>query len=243
MKQNIIKYFFEFLIVFLGVYISFTVQQQTDENKEKEEIYKSITTLRQEIQSNLTYCREHLVQLENMEIVNTKILSNFETFKKSDLIEWHNSTPFGHSYLNNGELRYWTDESDYENIYFWMITWWNTFSQNEVYFNSLVSSGLLLYIDNNELREEIESIYQTKKKRVLVNEGLLKDVSDKIFMWQEKQRDKYRESVSREHVMTYNRNSELFNLLEDRKFRIELRIMSLKNYIEALEMVSRKLQS
>jgi len=243
MKQNIVKYFFEFLIVFLGVYISFTVQQQTDENKEKEEIYKSITTLRQEIQSNLTYCREHLVQLENMEIVNTKILLNFETFQKSDLIEWHNSAPFGHSYLNNGELRYWTDESDYENIYFWMITWWNTFSQNEVYFNSLVSSGLLLYIDNNELREEIESIYQTKKKRVLVNEALLKDVSDKIFMWQEKQRDKYRESVSREHVMTYNRNSELFNLLEDRKFRIELRIMSLKNYIEALEMVSRKLQS
>ena len=43
--------------------------------------------------------------------------------------------------------------------------------------------------------------------------------------------------------MTYNRNSELHNLLKDRKFRIELRIMSLKNYIEALEMVSRKLQS
>ena len=243
MKQNIIKYFFEFLIVFLGVYISFTVQQQTDENKEKEEINKSITTLRQEIQSNLRYCKRHLVQLENMEIVNSKILLNFETFQKSDLIEWHNSSPFGHSYLNNGELRYWTDESDYENIYFWMITWWNTFSQNEVYFNSLVSSGLLLYVENNELREEIESIYQTKKKRVLVNEALLKDVSDKIFMWQEKQRDKYKESVSREHVMTYNRNSELYNLLKDRKFRIDLRIMSLKNYIEALEMVSRKLQS
>lgn len=243
MKQNIVKYFFEFLIVFLGVYISFTVQQQTDENKEKEEINKSITTLRQEIQSNLRYCKEHLVQLENMEIVNSKILLNFETFQKSDLIEWHNSSPFGHSYLNNGELRYWTDESDYENIYFWMITWWNTFSQNEVYFNSLVSSGLLLYVENNELREEIESIYQTKKKRVLVNEALLKDVSDKIFMWQEKQRDKYKESVSREHVMTYNRNSELYNLLKDRKFRIDLRIMSLKNYIEALEMVSRKLQS
>jgi hypothetical protein len=243
MKQNIVKYFFEFLIVFLGVYISFTVQQQTDENKEKEEINKSITTLRQEIQSNLRYCKEHLVQLENMEIVNSKILLNFETFQKSDLIEWHNSSPFGHSYLNNGELRYWTDESDYENIYFWLITWWNTFSQNEVYFNSLVSSGLLLYIENNELREEIESIYQTKKKRVLVNEALLKDVSDKIFMWQEKQRDKYKKSVSREHVMTYDRNSELHNLLKDRKFRIELRIMSLKNYIEALEMVSRKLQS
>ena len=243
MKQNIVKYFFEFLIVFLGVYISFTVQQQTDENKEKEEINKSITTLRQEIQSNLRYCKEHLVQLENMEIVNSKILLNFEAFQKSDLIEWHNSSPFGHSYLNNGELRYWTDESDYENIYFWMITWWNTFSQNEVYFNSLVSSGLLLYVENNELREEIESIYQTKKKRVLVNEALLKDVSDKIFMWQEKQRDKYKESVSREHVMTYNRNSELYNLLKDRKFRIDLRIMSLKNYIEALEMVSRKLQS
>ena len=243
MKQNIVKYFFEFLIVFLGVYISFSIQQQTDENKEKEEINKSITTLRQEIQSNLRYCKEHLVQLENMEIVNSKILLNFETFQKSDLIEWHNSSPFGHSYLNNGELRYWTDESDYENIYFWMITWWNTFSQNEVYFNSLVSSGLLLYVENNELREEIESIYQTKKKRVLVNEALLKDVSDKIFMWQEKQRDKYKESVSREHVMTYNRNSELYNLLKDRKFRIDLRIMSLKNYIEALEMVSRKLQS
>lgn len=241
MKDLMKKYVLEFGVIFLGVLISFGIQRQSDDRKEKEEILKSITTLRQEISTNINYCKEHLVQLENMAVVNDSILIHYETFTKTDLMRWHNARPFGHSYLSNGELRYWTTAADYENLYFWMITWWNTFSQNQVYFDSLVNSGLLLYIEDHVLREEIESIYETKKKRVTVNESLLKGVSDKIFTWQEVKRNKAKSSVSRETIFTFQKDLQLKNLLEDRQFRIQLRIMSLENYIAALELVQTKL--
>lgn len=241
MKELIKKYVLEFSVIFLGVLISFGIQRQSDDKKEKAEILKSITTLRQEISSNINYCKEHLVQLENMAVVNDSILTHYETFTKTDLIRWHNAAPFGHSYLSNGKLRYWTAPTDYENLYFWMITWWNTFSQNQVYFDSLVNTGLLLYIEDHALREEIESIYETKKKRVTVNESLLKGVSDKIFAWQEAKRNKAQTSISRETIFTYQKDLQLKNLLEDRAFRVQLRIMSLKNYLAALELVKTKL--
>ena len=56
-------------------------------------------------------------------------------------------------------------------------------AQNEIYFNSLVASGLLLHIEDPALRESIEAVYTTKKRRVTVNEGLLRDNSEKVFAW------------------------------------------------------------
>ena len=240
-KQLAIRYSIEFVVIVLGVLISFNIQRNADLKREKKEINDSIVTLTEEIQTNINYCEEHLNQLLNMKTVNDSILNNYYSFSKKDLIEWHNASPFGHSYLQNGELRYWTEDSDYKNIYLWMITWWNTFAQNEIYFNSLVASGLLLNIEESHIREDIESVFSTMKKRVQVNESLLKQNSDKIFIWAENKRDNSAKSISREFIFKNLKDLKLKNLLEDRSFRIELRIMSLKNYLNSLKSLKIKL--
>lgn len=233
----------EFVVIVIGILISFYIQRLSDEKRQLREINESIATLSYEIQTNINYCDEHLKQLQNMQIVNDSVLKNFETLNKDSLINWHNKHPFGHSYLEDGKLRYWTDESDYDNLFLWMITWWNTFAQNEIYFKSLISSGLLLNIEDASIREDIESVYVTKKKRVEVNEGLLKANSDKIFLWVEQQRDNSKITISRDEIFKNMKNLKLKNLIEDRSFRIELRIMSLKNYLSSLRSLKTKLET
>lgn len=241
-KPLIIKYSIEFLVIVFGVLISFNIQTWYEEKKEIKEINDSILTLVDEIESNIFYSEEHLLQLSNMKTVNNLIIDNYPYIPKNILIEWHNMYPFGHSYLKNGELRYWTSSEDYENLYLWMITWWNTFAQNEIYFNTLMSSGLLLNINDPMIREEIESVYITKKRRVEVNELLLKGVSDKIFKWVEDQRNSSEKYITREEIFESKLDNQLFNLLEDRAHRIELRIMSLENYIESLKSLKSNIE-
>jgi len=241
-KPLIIKYSIEFLVIVFGVLISFNIQTWYEEKKEIKEINDSILTLVDEIESNIFYSEEHLLQLSIIKTVNNLILVNYPYIPKNILIEWHNMYPFGHSYLKNGELRYWTSSEDYENLYLWMITWWNTFAQNEIYFNTLMSSGLLLNINDPMIREEIESVYITKKRRVEVNELLLKGVSDKIFKWVEDQRNSSEKYITREEIFESKLDNQLFNLLEDRAHRIELRIMSLENYIESLKSLKSNIE-
>ena len=81
-----------------------------------------------------------------------------------------------------------------------------------------------------------------KKKRVEVNESLLKANSDKIFLWVENQRDNSTKSITRDEIFNYKKDLKLKNLLEDRSFRINLRIMSLKNYLSSLKSLKSKLE-
>lgn len=101
----------------------------------------------------------------------------------------------------------------------------------------MVSNGLLLEIKDADLRNRIEGIYSTKKRRVIVNEQLLKANSDKIFEWAEAKRDASVISRSRDYVFTELKDLQLKNLIEDRSYRIELRVMSLEHYIQSLYSV------
>ena len=116
-----------------------------------------------------------------------------------------------------------------------MITWWNTFAPEDIYFKSLVNSGNLVLIDDYEVSREIEAVYTTRKERVIVNLTLLKENSDKIRSWAEEKRNKSKEMVSREFVFNEMQDLKLRNLLNDRNYHIGLRVMSLKNYIKSLK--------
>lgn len=230
------KYFFETIAIFIGILLSFSVDRCTRENQEIEDTKKSVLTLVKEIENNIKYCENHLFQLENMQTINKNITSSIKNnLKKNKLIELHNSYPFGHSYDINGNLIYWNKEENYDNIYQWMITWWNTFAPEDIYFKSLVNSGNLVLIDDYEVSREIEAVYTTRKERVIVNLTLLKENSDKIRSWAEEKRNKSKEMVSREFVFNEMQDLKLRNLLNDRNYHIGLRVMSLKNYIKSLK--------
>ena len=240
MRRYAIRYSLEFFVIFLGVLVSFSVQRYGEEKRSQQETRRLIYTLTTEIESNLEYCEEHLKQLRNMAKVNDAVLAE-ERLDRDFLIAQHNTRPFGHSYLDGGEYRYWTTPEDYRELHFWMVTWWNTFAQSEIYFNSLVASGLLLNIEEPGLRESIEAAYTTKKRRVTVNEGLLRANSEKIFAWAERKRDASSVSRSRAEIFAEDFDLPLRNLLEDRSHRIGLRIMSLEYYISSLQSLQSEL--
>jgi hypothetical protein len=228
------KYIFESTAIFVGILLSFSVDRYNDERIEKENITQSVLTLVNEIESNIEYCEEHLKQLQNMVIVNKLITSDYNYLRRDSLINLHQKYPYGHSYDINGNILYWNEESNYNNIYQWMITWWNTFSPEEIYFKSLINSGKLVLIDNSTVRKEIESVYTTRKERNFVNLKLLKQNSDKIFMWIDNKRNNQLDITSREFIFTNLIDLELKNLLNDRNYFLTLRVMSISKYIESL---------
>lgn len=228
------KYIFESTAIFVGILLSFSVDRYNDERIEKENITQSVLTLVNEIESNIEYCEEHLKQLQNMVIVNKLITSDYNYLRKDSLINLHQKYPYGHSYDINGNILYWNEESNYNNIYQWMITWWNTFSPEEIYFKSLINSGKLVLINNTKVRKEIESVYTTRKERNFVNLKLLKQNSDKIFMWIDNKRNNQLDITSREFIFTNLIDLELKNLLNDRNYFLTLRVMSISKYNESL---------
>ena len=170
--------------------------------------------------------------MQKVNFIITSDLSN--NLKKTKLIDLHDNYLFGHSYDINGNLNYWNQEENYNNIYQWMITWWNTFSQEDIYFQSLINSGNLVLIDDHDVSREIEAVYTTRMNRVKVNLSLLKENSDKIRLWAEDKRNNSKSYVDREYVFNNLQDLELKNLLNDRNYFIGLRVMSLKNYIKSL---------
>ena len=234
--KNFGKYIFETLAIFIGILLSFSVDRCTRENQEIEETKKSVLTLVKEIENNIYYCENHLIQLENMKKINEIITSDItQNLKKNKLIDLHNENPFGHSYDINGNLIYWNKEENYKNIYQWMITWWNTFAPEDIYFKSLVNSGNLVLIDDYDVSREIEAVYTTRKERVIVNLSLLKENSDKIRTWAEEKRNSSKNTITREFAYNNLQDLKLLNLLEDRDYHIALRVMSLQNYIKSLK--------
>ena len=242
--KNLSKYIFETLAIFLGIILSFSVDRCTRSNLEIEEIKKSVFTLIKEIDNNIIYCENHLKQLENMQKVNFIITSDItNNLKKTKLIDLHDNYLFGHSYDINGNLNYWNQEENYNNIYQWMITWWNTFSQEDIYFQSLINSGNLVLIDDHDVSREIEAVYTTRMNRVKVNLSLLKENSDKIRLWAEDKRNSSKSYVDREYVFNNLQDLELKNLLNDRNYFIGLRVMSLKNYLKSLKNLKNLIES
>ena len=242
--KSLSKYIFETLAIFLGIILSFSVDRCTRSNLEIEKIKKSVFTLIKEIDNNIIYCENHLKQLENMQKVNFIITSDItNNLKKTKLIDLHDNYLFGHSYDINGNLNYWNQEENYNNIYQWMITWWNTFSQEDIYFQSLINSGNLVLIDDHDVSREIEAVYTTRMNRVKVNLSLLKENSDKIRLWAEDKRNSSKSYVDREYVFNNLQDLELKNLLNDRNYFIDLRVMSLKNYLKSLKNLKNLIES
>ena len=242
--KSLSKYIFETLAIFIGIILSFSVDRCTRSNLEIEEIKKSVFTLIKEIDNNIIYCENHLKQLENMQKVNFIITSDItNNLKKTKLIDLHDNYLFGHSYDINGNLNYWNQEENYNNIYQWMITWWNTFSQEDIYFQSLINSGNLVLIDDHDVSREIEAVYTTRMNRVKVNLSLLKENSDKIRLWAEDKRNSSKSYVDREYVFNNLQDLELKNLLNDRNYFIGLRVMSLKNYLKSLKNLKNLIES
>ena len=193
------KYLAEGLVIFASIFASFSVENIRQGSIDKEIINEAVITLGDEIESNIEYTKEHLKQVENMLYLTNELLNRYDKIKLTNLYEIHSNNPFIYNIINNGELEYIKKYNDQYNI----MSYWNAWEPEDVFFQSMLYSGKLLEIKNKKLRKEIESIYTKHEERVSGMTNYTRNNSDKIMSWFEDGKNNFDRDIL---------NEELFNM-------------------------------
>ncbi len=227
------KYLAEGLVIFASIFASFSVENIRQDSIDKEIINEAVITLGDEIESNIEYTKEHLKQVENMLYLTNELLNRYDKIKLTNLYEIHSNNPFIYNIINNGELEYIKKYNDQYNI----MSYWNAWEPEDVFFQSMLYSGKLLEIKNKKLRKEIESIYTKHEERVSGMTNYTRNNSDKIMSWFEDGKNNFDRDILNEELFNSYKDQELKNLLKFRSDNLTGRVDNLENYLQALNNV------
>ena len=227
------KYLAEGLVIFASIFASFSVENIRQDSIDKEIINEAVITLGDEIESNIEYTKEHLKQVENMLYLTNELLNRYDKIKLTNLYEIHSNNPFIYNIINNGELEYIKKYNDQYNI----MSYWNAWEPEDVFFQSMLYSGKLLEIKNKKLRKEIESIYTKHEERVSGMTNYTRNNSDKIMSWFEDGKNNFDRDILNEELFNRYKDQELKNLLKFRSDNLASRVDNLENYLQALNNV------
>lgn len=227
------KYLAEGLVIFASIFASFSVENIRQDSIDKEIINEAVITLGDEIESNIEYTKEHLKQVENMLYLTNELLNRYDKIKLTNLYEIHSNNPFIYNIINNGDLEYIKKYNDQYNI----MSYWNAWEPEDVFFQSMLYSGKLLEIKNKKLRKEIESIYTKHEERVSGMTNYTRNNSDKIMNWFEDGKNNFDRDILNEELFNSYKDQELKNLLKFRSDNLAGRVDNLENYLQALNNV------
>ena len=227
------KYLAEGLVIFASIFASFSVENVRQNSIEKEILNEAVITLGDEIESNIEYTKEHLKQVENMLYLTNELLNRYEEINLTNLYEIHSNNPFIYNIINNGELEYVKKYNDQYNI----MSYWNAWEPEDVFFQSMLYSGKLLEIKNKKLRKEIESIYTKHEERVSGMTNYTRNNSDKIMSWFEDGKNNFDRDILNEELFNSFKDQKLKNLLKFRSNILTGRVDDLENYLQALNNV------
>lgn len=227
------KYLAEGLVIFASIFASFSVENIRQDSIEKDILNEAVITLGDEIESNIEYTKEHLKQVENMLYLTNELLNRYDDIKLTNLYEIHSNNPFIYNIINNGELEYIKKYNDQYNI----MSYWNAWEPEDVFFQSMLYSGKLLEIKNKKLRKEIESIYTKHEERVSGMTNYTRNNSDKIMSWFEDGKNNFDRDILNEELFNSYKDQELKNLLKFRSDNLTGRVDNLENYLQALNNV------
>ena len=227
------KYLAEGLVIFASIFASFSVENIRQNSIEKEILNEAVITLGDEIESNIEYTKEHLKQVENMLYLTNELLNRYEEINLTNLYEIHSNNPFIYNIINNGELEYVKKYNDQYNI----MSYWNAWEPEDVFFQSMLYSGKLLEIKNKKLRKEIESIYTKHEERVSGMTNYTRNNSDKIMSWFEDGKNNFDRDILNEELFNSFKDQKLKNLLKFRSNILTGRVDYLENYLQALNNV------
>jgi len=227
------KYLAEGLVIFASIFASFSVENIRQDSIEKDILNEAVITLGDEIESNIEYTKEHLKQVENMLYLTNELLNRYDDIKLTNLYEIHSNNPFIYNIINNGELEYIKKYNDQYNI----MSYWNAWEPEDVFFQSMLYSGKLLEIKNKKLRKEIESIYTKHEERVSGMTNYTRNNADKIMSWFEDGKNNFDRDILNEELFNNYKDQELKNLLKFRSDNLTGRVDNLENYLQALNNV------
>ena len=227
------KYLAEGLVIFASIFASFSVENIRQDSIDKDILNEAVITLGDEIESNIDYTKEQLKQVENMLYLTNELLNRYDEIKLTNLYEIHSNNPFIYNIINNGELEYIKKYNDQYNI----MSYWNAWEPEDVFFQSMLYSGKLLEIKNKKLRKEIESIYTKHEERVSGMTNYTRNNADKIMSWFEDGKNNFDRDILNEELFNNYKDQELKNLLKFRSDNLTGRVDNLENYLQALNNV------
>ena len=227
------KYLAEGLVIFASIFASFSVENLRQNSIEKEVLNDAVITLGDEIESNIEYTKEHLKQVKNMHYVMERVFNDFQDISLNDIYTLHNNNPYIYKIIENGKIEY---NKQYNNNYY-VLTWWNAWEPEDVFFQSMLYSGKLLEIKNKKLRKEIESIYTKQEERISGMTLLTKDRTERIVEWFETERNKFDRDIPNSELFGVHKNQKLKNLINLSRGNLEARVSDLENYLQALNNV------
>ena len=227
------KYLAEGLVIFASIFASFSVENIRQDSIDKDILNEAVITLGDEIESNIDYTKEHLKQVENMLYLTNELLNRYDEIKLTNLYEIHSNNPFIYNIINNGELEYIKKYNDQYNI----MSYWNAWEPEDVFFQSMLYSGKLLEIKNKKLRKEIESIYTKHEERVSGMTNYTRNNADKIMSWFEDGKNNFDRDILNEELFNSFKDQKLKNLLKFRSDNLTGRVDNLENYLQALNNV------
>jgi len=227
------KYLAEGVVIFASIFASFSVENLRQNSIEKEILNDAVITLGDEIESNIEYTKEHLKQVKNMHYVMERVFNDFENITLNDIYNLHDNNPYIYRIIENGNIEY---NKQYNNNYY-VLTWWNAWEPEDVFFQSMLYSGKLLEIKNKKLRKEIESIYTKQEERISGMTSLTKDRMERIVEWFENERNKFDKDITNSELFSGHKNQRLKNLINMCRGNLEGRVSDLENYLQALNNV------
>ena len=220
-------------VIFISIFASFSVENYREASLEKGVLNDAVITLGEEMVSNIEYTKEHLFQVRNMEYLIDEVIKNYETITLEKAYEIHNNNPFIHTFNIEGEIEYYKKYDDNFSI----LSYWNAWEPEKVFFESMLYSGKLLEIKNKKIRKEIESIYTKQQERVSGMTDITKNNSNKIGNWFELTRDKYSFDTTNKSIFQNDKDQKLKNMLVSRRGILKSRIIDTENYLQGLQNI------
>ena len=228
------KLFIEGVVIFISILASLSVDNMRELSDEQEVLNEAVTTLGDEINSNITYTKEHIKQVKNMFHLTSKMADNFNKITFSQVLKIHSEKPYMHSIVVDGKIEY---IKKYENENYNVFIWTNAWEPEDVFFQSMLYSGKLLEIKNKILRKKIESIYTNQEERISGMHKITSVLAQDILKWFDEKENEFNKDVKISQIFNTLKNQKLKNSLKRRRNQLSQRIIDLENYLRSLEEV------
>ena len=228
------KLFIEGVVIFISILASLSVDNMRELSDEQEVLNEAVTTLGDEINSNIKYTKEHIKQVKNMFHLTSKMVDNFNEITFSQVLKIHSEKPYMHSILVDGKIEY---IKKYKNENYNVFIWTNAWEPEDVFFQSMLYSGKLLEIKNKILRKKIESIYTNQEERISGMHKITGVLAQDILKWFDEKENEFNKDVKISQIFNTLKNQKLKNSLKRRRNQLSQRIIDLENYLRSLEEV------
>ena len=216
MKAN----FFSAIAIFFSIIGSFSVERYIQKIKLNEDNAVLSKNVLYELEQNYYSLLTIRAELKSVVDVTDSILVNWNVIDSKKVKQYY----FQNQYALRDDMKTILASRPF-------------FNSKKMYFTSLINSGLILKIENEELRNDLEEIYDVLTFKYDYGAGN----SEKITNWFNSKMIKHK-TMNQEKVFNENYDFELYKFLSDRRRTEVGRLYGIENTTEKLKKVIEKVK-